>query len=271
MKKRLVLGVLLAVVVGVGSFFVAYRLWPDGGQTVAQEGTPVPMPTWGTPAAPTPTPQPGVCPTPYRRLAAVPEIPGGKMQGGTTYQHGYLTFHLPEGREFIVSSGVDSREGVSFAICDATTQSALVIRGDGCELGRSIGDAAADAVFDEIVASLEVGDSYICPSVYRYVLAPEDIPAAPSVLGQRVTGGTPEAAQLGIYLPAGREFVVFGAIADPGGGFVGIYDIAAQSYLYLGADGCEWARRVSDPAADAVFDEIVSAQQVPSRWGSVSP
>ncbi|MCJ7509549.1 MAG: hypothetical protein MUP14_01490 [Dehalococcoidia bacterium] len=36
MTKRLVLGVFLAVVVGVGSFFVAYRLWPDGGRTEAQ-------------------------------------------------------------------------------------------------------------------------------------------------------------------------------------------------------------------------------------------
>ncbi|MCJ7509550.1 MAG: hypothetical protein MUP14_01495 [Dehalococcoidia bacterium] len=36
MTKRLVLGVFLAVVVGVGSFFVAYQLWPNGGQTEAQ-------------------------------------------------------------------------------------------------------------------------------------------------------------------------------------------------------------------------------------------
>jgi hypothetical protein len=36
MTKRLILGVFLAVALGVGSFFVAYRLWPDGGQTEAQ-------------------------------------------------------------------------------------------------------------------------------------------------------------------------------------------------------------------------------------------
>jgi hypothetical protein len=36
MTKRLILGVFLAVVVGAGSFFVAYRFWPGGGQTEAQ-------------------------------------------------------------------------------------------------------------------------------------------------------------------------------------------------------------------------------------------
>jgi len=36
MTKRLILGVCLAVVVGVGSFFVAYRFWPGGGQTEAE-------------------------------------------------------------------------------------------------------------------------------------------------------------------------------------------------------------------------------------------
>jgi len=36
MTKRLVLGVFLVMAVGVGSFFVAYRFWPTGGQTEAQ-------------------------------------------------------------------------------------------------------------------------------------------------------------------------------------------------------------------------------------------
>lgn len=36
MTKRLVLGVFLAMALGVGSFFVAYRLWPEGSQTEAQ-------------------------------------------------------------------------------------------------------------------------------------------------------------------------------------------------------------------------------------------
>jgi hypothetical protein len=223
--------------------------------TVAASATPEPSPT--------PTPEPGVCPTPYRRVAAVPGMLGGRMEGGTSYQQGYLTLHFPAGREFIVSSGVDSHEGLSFAVYDVTTQSALSIRGDGCEVGRTIGDVAADAVFDEIVASLEVGSSYVCPSGYRSLLAPDEIPSDPSRLGQPVTGGAPEAERLGLHLPAGREFVVWHGIADPGGGFTGIYDIAARSYLFLGADGCEWSRRIADPAADAVFDEIVGAIQVP--------
>lgn len=36
MTKRLVLGIFLAVAVGLGSFFAAYQLWPDGGRTEAQ-------------------------------------------------------------------------------------------------------------------------------------------------------------------------------------------------------------------------------------------
>jgi len=36
MTKRLILGALLAVALGVGSFFAAYQLWPDGGRTEAQ-------------------------------------------------------------------------------------------------------------------------------------------------------------------------------------------------------------------------------------------
>jgi hypothetical protein len=189
---------------------------------------------------------------------------GGRMQGGTSYQQGYLTLHLPLGREFIVSSGVGG-EGLSLNIYDIGSHSVLSIRGDGCEVGRSIGDVAADTVFDEIVAALEVGGSYVCSSRQRSVLAPDEIPPDPSRLGQRITAGAPEAAALGLHLPPGREFVVWVGIANPGGGFTGIYDIAARSYLFLGADGCEWSRRIADPAADAVFDEIAGAQQVPPR------
>jgi hypothetical protein len=36
MSKRIFLGVILVVALGVGCFFAAYQLWPDGGQTEAQ-------------------------------------------------------------------------------------------------------------------------------------------------------------------------------------------------------------------------------------------
>lgn len=36
MTKRLSVGILLAVGLGVGSFFAAYQLWPDGGRTEAE-------------------------------------------------------------------------------------------------------------------------------------------------------------------------------------------------------------------------------------------
>jgi hypothetical protein len=238
---------LVATGIALGAYFATQT--DDGSTTVGEE-----------PRAP-PTPQPGVCPEPYRRVAVVPQILGGRMEGGTSYHQGYLTLHLPVGREFLVSSGVGG-EGLSLNIYDVASQSVLSIRGDGCEVGRTIGEVVADAVFDEVVAALEVGSSYVCPSAYRYVLAPEEIPSDPSRLGQPVTGGSPEAAELGLHLPPGREFVVWHGIADPGGGFTGIYDIAARSYLFLGADGCEWSRQITDPAAEAVFDEIVATLEL---------
>jgi hypothetical protein len=280
MLKPIIAAIFLVVVlVAAGiAFSACFGSQAIDGTTVTQEGTPVRTPIPGSPppispspppspgptASPTPTLEPGVCPPPYRRVAAVPEMLGGRMEGDTSYQQGYLTLHLPAGREFIVSSGV-SGEGLSFAVYDVGTQSVLHIRGDGCELGRIMGDVAGDAVFDEIVAALEVGSSYVCSSQQRSVLAPEEIPPDPSRLGQRVTAGAAQAERLGLHLPPGREFVVWQGLADPGGGFTGIYDIAAQSFLFLGADGCEMSRRITDPAADSVFDEIVGAQQVPTR------
>jgi hypothetical protein len=187
------------------------------------------------------------------------------------YTAGYLTLHLPTGREFAIYSQWDRWEGRQMLVMDVETQSTLTLRGDGCESYRLTRAPAADAVFDEILASLEVSDSYICPSGYRYVLAPEEIPSDPSDMGQPVTGGAPEAAQLGLHLPAGREFVVWHVLADPGGESTGIYDIAARSFLFLGADGCEQGRRVSDPAADAVFDGIAGAMQVPPAPSPAGP
>ncbi len=42
------------------------------------------------------------------------------------------------------------------SIYDIETASQLVTRGDGCEISRFVRDPAADAVFDQIVATLEV-------------------------------------------------------------------------------------------------------------------
>ena len=257
MTKRLVLGVLLAA---VAVLLLACEVEEEAEEPEPTVGGHVgTSPTVAAPATLELTAQLGTCPTPYRRVAKVPEMIGGPMEGGASYQQGYLTVHLPAGRDFLLSSGVD-REGLSLGIYDVTSQSVVYVRGDGCEIGR-IGDPASDAVFDEIVATLEVGDSYVCPSPQRSVLPLDGIPPEPT--GDRVIGGSPEAAKFGVELPAGREFIAWVGVADPGGGFTGLYDVATRSWLFLGADGCETSRRIADPAADAVFDEIAAAIPVP--------
>jgi hypothetical protein len=231
------------------------------------------IPTVEPPASPTPTPMPtfGVCPTPVRQtpedFAEPPlpiEPPGQRIEGGTSLAEGYVTVHLPAGRQFVVQSGWNTdADAVYIAIYDVQAQSPMIIRGDGCETWRLVRDPTADLVFDGIMATLEVGTTYACPTPSRTTLAPEEAPVA--VSGKRVTGG--EAYELPgfgltLHLPAGREFQVWGGLADPGGEFIGIYDIAARSYLSLRPDGCETSRQVTDPAADAVFDEIVATLEV---------
>ena len=292
MVKLIIAGVFLAVVlVAAGiAFSACFGSQASDGTSVAQEGTPVPTPiprqsapdvaptpppSPGPTASPAPTLEPGVCPPPVRVTPAdfakpppvrpASELPGWRVQGGATFKQGYLNLYLPAARQFIIATGSGDRGNVSMMLYDVEAHSSLVIRGDGCEKERFVRDPAVDVVFDEILATLEVGSTYVCLPASRSVLAPEEIPPDPSRLGQRVTGGSPEAERLGLHLPPGREFVVWQGLADPGGGFTGIYDIAARSFLFLAADGCEMSRRITDPEADSVFDEIVGAQQVPTR------
>jgi len=275
---------LVATGIALGVYFATQT---DDDSTVAEEGTPVPTaiprqsapdlapsppPTRGPQLTPEPaTPQPGVCPPPVRQTPEdfpepppAIEPPGRHVEGGTSFAEGYVTVHLPAGRQFIIQTGWSTdADGVYIAIYDVQAQSPMIIRGDGCETWRLVRDPTADLVFDEIMATLEVASTYACPTPSRTTLAPEEAPVA--VSGKRVKGG--EVYELpgfgiGLHLPAGREFQVWGGLADPGGEFIGIYDIGARSFLFLRPDGCETSRRVADPAADAVFDEIVATLEV---------
>lgn len=235
----------------------------------------VPIPTVATPAtpepSPTPTPEPGVCPPPVRQtpedfpeppLAIEP--PGRRVEGGTSFTEAYVTLHLPAERQFIIQTGWSSdHDTVYIAIYDVQAQSPMIIRGDGCETWRLVRDPTADLVFDEIMATLEVGTTYVCPTPSRTTVPREEAPVA--VSGKQVTGG--EAYELPgfgltLHLPAGREFQVWAVLADPGGESIGICDIGARSCLSVRPDGCEVSRRVADPVADAVFDEIVATLEV---------
>ncbi len=280
MRSRII-GLLTFVVVAVG---VAVGVYLAGqasdGTTSAVEGTPVPTAiarqsapglSPSPPASPTPpTPEPGACPPPYRKSGTVSAMVGRwRLEGGAVHTDGYVTLHLPVGRQFVVDSGWYSQE-FQITIYDVEGQSALHVRGDGCEKGRTVRDAAGDAVLDEIMASLEIGGSYACPSAGR--VTPEDFPGTEKVPplsqigGQSAKGGAPlTVGDLTLQLPAGREFRVGGGVSSPGGSFLWLYDIESQSYLYLRPDGCETSRLVRDPAADAVLDEIVATLEVRSR------
>jgi hypothetical protein len=228
-----------------------------------------PTPTPAATAKATGTPKPGVCPQPYRTTpedfadAALPgpasELPGQRVLGGIPYRDGYLTLELPPGREFVISRyWWDDESTLVVTVYDVETESGIEIRGDGCERGRFLRDPAADEVFNRIMSGLKVGSAYVCPPPLREVVSPQTEPT-----GKRLTGGSPEAAEFGLDLPAGREFVLWVGVADPGGGFTGIYDVTTRSTMFLGEEGCEVARRVADPAADSVFDQIAAAVPVP--------
>jgi hypothetical protein len=194
-------------------------------------------------------------------------------RGGEAYSEGYLTIHLPVGREFIIFSQWSHDEsGLVTWIRDIHTGSDLFIRGDGCEMSRLVPDAAGDSVFDEIMTSLEIGPTYVCPpplrTTYEELPVPQEPPPADGsgLAGRRVQGGEPfELGPITLHLPAGREFVVGGGIADPGGEFFTVSDVQTRSGLFLRPDGCETSRVIWDPAADAVLDEIVRTLEVPSR------
>jgi hypothetical protein len=301
MRSRTV-GLLVFVVVAVGvvvGVYFASQL--SDGTTGAVEGTPVPTPIprqsapdvvptpppSPTPTpTPTPTPQPGVCPTPKRTapvdfakpppVLPASEIFGQRVQGGVPYSEGYVTVHLPAGRQFIITSALSqdkSNRGISgISIYDVQTASYLTIHGDGCEMSRFVREAAADAVFDEVMRSLEIGSTYACPIPVRTTY--EDLPVqqepppadGSGLPGRRVQGGVPfELGPITLHLPADREFLVSGGVSDPGGEFFSVYDIETRSGLFLRPDGCETSRLVWDPAADAVLDEIVATLSVTSR------
>ncbi len=280
---------LVATGIALGAHFATQA--DDGSPTIGEEPTPPPTPiprrsapdlapspppTRGPQLTPEPaTPQPGVCPPPVRQTPEdfpepppAIEPPGRHVEGGTSFAEGYVTVHLPAGRQFIIQTGWSTdADGVYIAIYDVQAQSPMIIRGDGCETWRLVRDPAADVVFDEIMATLEVGDSYACPSPGR--VTPEDFPGtekAPSLSqigGQSAKGGAPlRVGDLTLQLPADREFRVGGGVSSPGGSFLWVYDIETQSYLYLRPDGCETSRFIRDGAADAVFDQIVATLEV---------
>jgi len=196
------------------------------------------------------------------------EPPGRRVEGGTTFAEGYVTVHLPAERQFIIQTGWDGDvDKVYIAIYDVQAQSPMIIRGDGCETWRLVRDPTADLVFDEIMATLEVGTTYVCPTPSRTTVAREEAPVA--VSGKQVTGG--EAYELPgfgltLHLPAGREFQVWAVLADPGGESIGICDIGARSCLSVRPDGCEVSRLVRDRTADPVFDEIMASVEVGTTY-----
>jgi hypothetical protein len=254
-------------------------LTPEPAVT-ALPSLPTPPPHPPTPTAtptPTPVPEPGVCPAPKRMtpadLAKPPpvlpasEIPGQRVQGGVPYSEAYVTVQLPAGREFIIASAWSQDESnLLITIYDIQTASDLGIRGDGCEISRFVREAAADAVFDEMMSSLEIGSTYACPVPIREAVDQPPPQDGSEPLGRVVQGGVlAELGPITLHLPAGREFTLAQGLADPGGTSFGVYDVQTRSGLWLRPDGCEIGRRVSDPAADAVFDEIVATLVASSR------
>jgi hypothetical protein len=264
---------------GVGTSTVEPGLEQDEPVPVATTPPPISLTPESTR---TPTPQPGVCPPPTRmtpadfaeppRVVPASELPGQRVQGGVRYSEAYVTVHLPAGREFIIASAWSQDESnLVMSIYDVHGESQLIVRGDGCEISRLVRQPAADAVFDEIMGSLEIGPTYACPLPVRTtydeppVQRVSPLPEGLQPAGRRVQGGVPfELGPITLHLPAGREFVVGGGMADPGGEFFTVADAQTHSGLFLRPDGCEISR-VSYPADDAVLDEIVRTLEVPSR------
>ncbi len=245
--------------------------------TATPEPTP-PLTTTATPE-PTPTPQLGVCPAPVRTTPAdfaepppvrpAWELPGQRFQGGTSYSEAYVTVHLPAGREFVILSAWSQDESnLVISIYDVQSGSQLIIRGDGCEISRFVRDPAADAVFDEMTRTLEIGSTYVCPVPLRR--GPEEagrgIPES-EMTGQRVEGGAPfSVGRLTLHLPPGRQFIVAPFVVKPSGPtarpFLFIYDVQTGSVLHVTPDGCELERFVQDLAVDPIFDQIVATLEV---------
>lgn len=115
-----------------------------------------------TPIVPTATPalvfaKPVGCPEPYRSTGTAGLGPSGEsVNGGWTARYGNLSFYLPEDGQFIIGAGLSDPGGEFWRIYDVQTSSSLFLHPDGCESGRVVGDPAADAVFDAIMASVEV-------------------------------------------------------------------------------------------------------------------
>jgi hypothetical protein len=268
----------LAVALGIAVAAAACASDSEGNKEPPSPTT-APTPTAtpaATPSVLTPTPEPTAMPTSSVKARACPGPnrttpedypeppgsppggpPGQRVQGGVAYSEGYLTLHLPQGRDFVILGGWSQDESnLVISVYDVATQSSVIIRGDGCETWGLMRQPAANAVFDEIMGSLEVGSVYVCPTPYRKVLSPGEV-YQPS--GEHIIGRSPEAAEFGLELPTGREFIVWVGLADPGGGFTAIYDVATRSTVFLRGDGCDTSRLIADPAADAVFNDIVAA------------
>ncbi len=127
-------------------------------------------------------------------------------------------------------------------------------------------EPTADSLFDEIMATLEVGTTYICPEAVR--TTPAEVgpsaatpPPLSEIRGEPVDGGqTVQYGNVSFYLPEGRQYIIGAGVGGPGP-FWTIHDVRTRSSLGIRPPGCESSRFVRDPEADAVFDEIVATLQ----------
>jgi len=181
----------VAALAGVAIGCVSAEEADDGGDTApeateqpTEEATLTPIPMSPTPAAPTPppteaatperevtatstpaAPTPSACPVPVRwgpgEVTPLPESELGWPPVEGSVSVGRVTLHLPAGREFIVAPFVVQPDGPNarpfLFIYDVQTGSVLHVTPEGCELERFVQDLAVDPVFDEIVATFEIG------------------------------------------------------------------------------------------------------------------
>ncbi|HJX62070.1 MAG TPA: hypothetical protein VJ578_05840 [Dehalococcoidia bacterium] len=99
-----------------------------------------------------------VCPVPTREVTSPPATDtsaGSVVQGGGAAQLGPMTLYLPADREFKLGAVAVDPGGTLWAVYDVQSRSEISLRGDGCEIRRIVRYPAADAVFDEILGSLE--------------------------------------------------------------------------------------------------------------------
>jgi hypothetical protein len=206
---------------------------------------------------------------------ATPGPPGsnicaaGQYTGGQTVIIRNLEITLPAGGDYQANFGIADPGGEFVRVCYVQGNSAT-FNLEGRETSRVVNDPTANAVLDQVAASVRpVGQATATPS------ATHSLCTAPANTTGGQTIGSEDSIRVTLPSPGDYSyiFIPVGGPSAPVRGVLSICHIQTDSRLGLSADTClEVGRTANNAAAHAIFDQITaSASCAPLPAATAAP